>query len=537
MRSFVAAFIALCLVRAAARSFEEHKWRDGIQVWQSSRKGRDIMWGRCGGWFQRLKSCILQETTCSAHLSDGPEDADVEVRLGNLPVFPNHPTFVQWWAARKSDELYHPFENPGDATVYDDMFHAYPRYYDPDFNGGNVQVDANGEATIRFRAPSTHLIGKHARVPHVHIRICSSGRQFSIILGRRDKVQLTSAGPVAKSECNSDQEKLHVVNFRSLRSFIPQGLVQRGISFAKHFWEDLDLDTLEFSPVFQCLSSKLFYDHIQGDCASSCPEGSVLSHGQCVKPASQMKTFSAMWDLQVCGCDEQCWADKRSMTLHRLRLEIADHMDIPLHEVHEVDISFTRGSPGTASMARMHIRIATPRHTLETGASMLRSLFYNTERSSEVLKMLVLASREVSAWDLGFLHKRLTAGSEDAYAPYYKDLDIMKESSAPEQITDSEADAEVDKEVTLEYNTPLWILGAVSALAGSLMMKYACHRQSKMREPTLQNLGEPFASAEDPPLFSGGRSVVLHAPEKTCVAEQTSPVTQYLVGVYTRALQ
>eukprot|EP00930_Biecheleria_cincta_P021611 TRINITY_DN15973_c0_g1_i1.p1 TRINITY_DN15973_c0_g1~~TRINITY_DN15973_c0_g1_i1.p1 ORF type:complete len:567 (-),score=82.90 TRINITY_DN15973_c0_g1_i1:311-1954(-) len=547
MKSLLVAVFGLCLVSARARSFEEHKWRDGIQVWQNSRKGREIMWGRCSGWFHKLKSCILQETTCAAHLSEGPADADVEVRLGNLPVFENHPTYVQWWAARKSDQPYDPFSNPEEATVFDDMFQAYPRYYDPDFNGGNVQVDGNGEAVIKFRAPATHLIGKHARVPHVHVRVCSSGQRFSIILGRRDKVQLTANGPVAKSECNNEENKLHIVNFRSLRPPLQNDLVQTGMNLANKFWEELDLDTLEFSPVFQCLSSRLLYDHIEGDCAESCPQGSVLTHGQCVKPATRMQSFSATWDLQVCGCDERCWSDKRDMTLHNLRLEIADHMDIPLHEVHELDISFLRGSrPGTASLARMHIRITSPRHTLETGTSMLRSLFYNFERSSEVLKMLVLASREVSASDVGFLHKRVHVGSEDAYAPYYQDLDMVKESESMEATADMNSvvpdmnsvgsSKPVDVSRSPSFGFSCMFCACILALMLPLCYR-ACSRRAKASEPTLRSLGDPLASIEDPPLFQG-RNPVRDAVQnqQSCIV-QASVVQQYLVTLYDRALQ
>lgn len=544
MKSLLIAVFGLCFAFASAKSFEEHKWRDGIQVWQNSRKGREIMWGRCSGWFHKLKSCILQETTCAAHLSEGPADADVEVRLGNLPVFENHPTFVQWWAARKSDQPYDPFGNPDEATVYDDMFQAYPRYYDPDFNGGNVEVDRNGEAVIKFRAPATHLIGKHARVPHVHVRVCSSGQHFSIILGRRDKVQLTASGPVAKSECNSEENKLHVVDFRSLRPPLQkQDLVQRGIVMAKKFWEELDLDTLEFSPVFQCLSSRLLYDHIEGDCAESCPEGSVLTHGQCVKPAKRMQSFSATWDLQVCGCDERCWSDKRDMTLHNLRLEIADHMDIPLHEVHELDISFlSRAQPGTASLARMHIRITSPRHTLETGTSMLRSLFYNFERSSEVLKMLVLASREISASDVAFLHKRVHVGSEDAYAPYYQDLDMVKESASLEETADvSYAAADmnsVSSPKTADISFAFFCTVSTCILALMLPLCYFAYSQcAKARQLPLRSLEEPLASEEDPPLFQGRHPVMPAAQNQQCCMVHSSVVQQYLLTIYDRALQ
>merc|ERR1711879_535147 len=86
-------------------------------------------------------------------------------------------------------------------------------------------------------------------------------------------------------------------------------------------------------------------------------------------------------------------------------------------------------NPEQASIARMHIHIQSPRHTLETGSSMLRSLFFNMQRSSEVLAMIVLASREVAAQDVGFLHKRVTRNTQDVYLPYYHDLDIVKQTA------------------------------------------------------------------------------------------------------------
>eukprot|EP00419_Tripos_fusus_P048572 CAMPEP_0172838050 /NCGR_PEP_ID=MMETSP1075-20121228/27608_1 /TAXON_ID=2916 /ORGANISM="Ceratium fusus, Strain PA161109" /LENGTH=115 /DNA_ID=CAMNT_0013681509 /DNA_START=33 /DNA_END=377 /DNA_ORIENTATION=+ len=100
--SAAAAVLLLVVEPAAADAglFQNRKRQSGIQVWQSSSKGRDVMWGQCRGWFRKMRSCILQETTCAAHLSPGPAEADIEVRIGNLPVFRNHETYLQWWAAR-----------------------------------------------------------------------------------------------------------------------------------------------------------------------------------------------------------------------------------------------------------------------------------------------------------------------------------------------------------------------------------------------------------------------------------------------------
>jgi hypothetical protein len=255
-----------------------------------------------------------------------------------------------------------------------------------------------------------------------------------------------------------------------------------------------------------------------------------------------MQSFAAMWDLHVCGCDERCWADKKNMTVHRLRLEIAEHMDIPLHEVQELDISFMTGSrPGEASVARMHIRITSPRHSLETGTSMLRSLFYNMERSSEVLAMLVLGSREISTQQLGFLHKRIKQNTEDVYLPYYQELDLVKKSSAHSKTKKVVSTVESDD---TEFSTKPWMasqigLGCmVSAGLMALILKHALSKHTKAREPTLRSLGEPLASPEDPPLFPGSHVTRLVMPfEKPCDISHHAAVDQYLVTVYARALR
>jgi len=522
-----AAFLAFLVWPAASRSFEEHKRLDGMQVWQSSSKGRDVMWGRCNGWFRQLKSCILQEAKCSSHLSDGPADADVEVRIGNLPVFRNHPTFVQWWAPRRSEKPYDPFNTPEDAEVYPSQFQAYPRHDDPDFNGGNVQVSPSGEAVIRFRAPATYRMHKHTRLPHIHLRICSEGPPVSIILGRKDKIQLTSQGPISKSECNTAESKLHVLSFRYVNEYFVQKQIPK--SGEGGLTEHLDLDALEFSPVFQCLSSGLYYDHIVGDCVEACSDGAVLSHGQCVVPALTSNSFSTKFQLQVCGCDRACWADKRNLTLHRLRLEIADHMDIPLQEVHELDLSFISGEPGYASVATMHIGIKSPRHTTEMGIAMLRSLFQDMQRSSEVLTMLVLEIQEITGANLGFLHREVNQHHEDVFAPFYQELEIVKASATDDETVSM--DAPDLKTWFLSTVKDVFCLGLVTASVACLLLR--CMSKGQARDLPRQSLEEPLAmeaGETDPPLFPG-RLAVRREPVQSTV------VSAYLMTVYARALQ
>merc|ERR1712048_565862 len=252
----------------------------------------------------------------------------------------------------------------------------------------------------------------------------------------------------------------------------------------------LDLDALEFSPVYQCLSVGQYYNHFGRDCVGTCPMGTVVSHGQCVRRAKIVNSFSAMWHLQVCGCDECCWADRKNGTLHRMRLEIADHLDIPIHEIQELDLVFDSkvASSHHAALARMHVRIASARHTAEAGNAMLKSLFHNIVGSSEVLAMLVLGVRELYSKDLGFLHKHIKSTEEDAFAPYYKDLDIVKASMAAdyEPITKQQVKEVVVSPISLTIHfLELTALGLIFALlAGTTlgMLFLKCKGSTKARE-------------------------------------------------------
>jgi len=573
-----AAVVILLVVEPVAADiglFQNHKRQSGIQVWQSSRKGRDVMWGQCRGWFRKMRSCILEKTTCAAHLSPGPVDADIEVHIGNLPVFRNHETYLQWWAARKSKDTYDPLTNPDGAEVYPSMFEAYPRFSDEDFNGGNVQVNPDGTAVIRFRAPATHQVHKYTRTPHVHLRICSGGSNspFSVILGRKDKIQLTPQGVVAKSECNSAENKLSVFSFRRLQHDFASAsapsvavaaaaalkpLVAHGVGrLVGRLAEKLDLDALEFSPVFQCLSAGLLYDHFAGDCVASCPMGTAVSRGQCVKPAAvRSSSFAASWQLYICGCDEKCWADKRNGTLHRLRLEIADHLDIPLHEVQELDLRFESRSldPHRAALAQMHVRISSPRYTADKGIEMLRSLFRGMEGSSEALAMLVLGVREIFGGTSGFLQKHMAAvgiSSGDAFASYYEDLEMTKAAAS----NDDPLPVEEPMAPPLAPGSSFAEGGTLAALAALtlpglivLTLFGNCCRDNisaEAGERALRNLGEPLAAGEptqQPPATTG--SIAAACNDMSGRSSVESPafdsgdiVPAYLAAVYARALQ
>merc|ERR1740123_2544299 len=454
------------------------------------------------------------------------------------------------------------------------MFEAYPHFSDADFNGGNVRVNSDGTAVIRFRAPATHQVHKYTRTPHVHLRICSGGKNspLSIILGRKDKIQLTPQGPVAKSECSSAENKLSILSSHRLQHNFATAsapsvaiaaaaalkpLVARGVGrLVDRLAEQLDLDALEFSPVFQCLSAGLLYDHFAGDCVASCPMGTAVSRGQCVKPAAvRSSSFAASWQLYICGCDEKCWADKRNGTLHRLRLEVADHLDIPLHEVQELDLRFESKSlnPHQAALARMHVRITSPRYAADTGIEMLRSLFRSMEGSSEALAMLVLGVREIFDGNSGFLQQHVgTVGisSEDAFATYYEDLAMAKAAASNDDPLPAEG-----------LMTPPHASGSLFAVGGMLAALTAltlpglimltlfgkCCRDSisvDAGEPTLRHLGEPLAASETTQQPHAGTGTIPatcndtnnRSSVKSPAFDSGDLVPVYLAAVYARAL-
>jgi len=307
------------------------------------------------------------------------------------------------------------------------------------------------------------------------------------------------------------------------------------------------------------------YDHFVGDCVAACPKGAAVSRGQCVKPAAgQSSSFAASWQLYICGCDESCWADKRNGSLHRLRLEIADHLDIPMHEVQELDLTFESRSsnPHQAALARMHVRISSPRYAADTGISMLRSLFSGMEGSSEALAMLVLGVREVFAENSGFLQKHIVGGvnsNEDAFATYYQDLEMTKGAASnddPLPADDMAPLAAPDSHSVLGGMLAALAAFTIPGLIISAMLGKCCCGQISVDagEPTLRSLGQPLAAGGPSPwprvitgvITSGCGDMMCGSNVKAPQQPPTLPPTAndsgvlvpaYLAAVYVRALQ
>lgn len=101
--------------------------------------------------------------------------------------------------------------------------------------------------------------------------------------------------------------------------------------------EEQDWDALEFSPVYQCLEKGWFYNQLSSSCISECPAAADLAHGQCVLPnvSTSSASYTGLWRLQT-HCGTECWKDKAEVSVHFVRLSMADHLDIPFQEVGDV---------------------------------------------------------------------------------------------------------------------------------------------------------------------------------------------------------
>jgi len=212
--AWIFGFGLLCLASfwPAAESHGENL-RKGRKLWNWAAESH--IWGRCERWDAAVTGCTLHnESRCSDHLSSGPENPDLEITLGNLtPSRNGSDVHLQWWAPRKSEVPWNPQDNDlTGCAVYWDMLKAYPRYNASDFNGGNVRVSENGEATLRVHSPATYLVGRMwVATPHIHLRLCSNE---SFAHTKQDAVIFTGEGVYAVgTQTYSD---LTIVNFTNL---------------------------------------------------------------------------------------------------------------------------------------------------------------------------------------------------------------------------------------------------------------------------------------------------------------------------------
>jgi len=427
------------------------------------------IWGRCDRWDRNRVGCHLKsESQCSDQLSAGPANADVEVRLGGLPPSTsNASVHVQWWSPRKSQPDYKPLENPMETTVYWNVLHAYPKYYAADFNGGNVRVDTNGTATIRIQAPATYRMHCWISMPHLHLRICSGMRfvhapSATLYFGRR--------GPFLTGGCQSKlpYHILSITDISGSPAALPapptpaptaapapadEPLVQQiavdspnrngtklvGLQI-KNALAQLDLDALEFSPVYQCFMEGKLFDQFASDCANNCTAGRAIQHGQCVRAVTGGSvSISHVWEFKAL-CGEKCWSRKKRVTLHHIRLAVADYLDIPFQEVTTVrlglDRAFSRRLAGTVERSVfLEIHAQSSRIENSHAQDFKRNFITTTEDASELIDLRVLQLASTQSNAVTTTNNLEVTTDTDPYAPAYNELE-PKGTTVPSSPTD-----------------------------------------------------------------------------------------------------
>jgi len=423
------------------------------------------IWGRCDRWDRILVGCHLKtESQCSNRLSTGPANADVEIRLGGLPPSTaNASVHLQWWSARKSQPDYKPLRNPMETTVYWNVLHAYPKYNDADFNGGNVQVDTNGIATIRIQAPATYRLYCWIPMPHIHLRICSGTR---FVHAPSDTLYFGTRGPYLKGGCQrqSPYQILSItdVSPAAVPATLPapapapvdEPLVQQiatdspnkngtklvGLQI-KAALAQLDLDALEFSPVYQCFMEGKLFDQFASDCADTCSAGRAIQHGQCVRAVTGVDvSISHIWEFKAL-CGEKCWSEKKRITLHHIRLAVADYLNITFQEVKTVrlglDRAFSRRLSGGMEQRSVFLKIDIQSSRIENSHAedFKRNFVTTTDTASELVDLRVLQLVSTQSNTVTTNNLEVTADT-DPYTPAYNELEPKGTTTVPSSPTE-----------------------------------------------------------------------------------------------------
>mmetsp|Transcript_14034 Transcript_14034/g.24638 ORF Transcript_14034/g.24638 Transcript_14034/m.24638 type:complete len:566 (-) Transcript_14034:202-1899(-) len=453
-------------------------------------EGKEHYWGNCDKWDRDRNGCAISSgEKCSDHLSPGPKKATLEMVIGNLPPStPEVPVHLHFFAAREALG-YNPVEGPHMHTIYRSPRHAYPFYTDPDFNGGNVRVNETGHAVLRLMAPSTYVVCQNRiRWPHLKLRLCT-GENFTTY--RVESIDFTYWGPKVRACSVKDESKLYKVHsFNRTDVPIPQipnemvavaaettekatttpetttekvtttekitttekvtttivtsieeitttfqtsttekVIADATLSMSEEIDDSYDWDALEYSPVYQCLTDSLVYNHFTSECSKTCPADSDLKHGQCVRQDKMQQDveFNMSWELKV-YCDEECWSNKKGRSLHMLRLAVADHLDIPFQEVLKVVLRPVahehthRRLDNHFTGATLFIGVTSGRIDAEKGQELLRTFLNDKTSASQLLGLevhnLVIVDKKVTT-----LVEVDDAEASDEYSQFYKDYE------------------------------------------------------------------------------------------------------------------
>lgn len=465
---------------------------------------------------------------CSAHLSDGPADADVQVHLAGLtPSTAERKAYLHWWSPRRSVSVYDPLAGPVNCSVYSSMVQAYAQYDAADFNGGNVLVSESGEAVIRFRSPATYFVWKWTATPHVHLRICNGeeagrhgghgghghghhGKHHKFRPGKQS-LMLAEQGPWISSKDN----QMRVVEAKpyagrdasavpvSTAGSSPIGIIagvdcrdrcsrnsialveqpttttlsaERRSVMIESAREALNLDALEFSPVYSCLLQEEFFDQFTDGCVDTCRSGATIARGQCVRPTLEVRAanVSASWKLSM-QADDSAWQQAKNVSLHTLRLSIAGLLDIPFQEV-EVTVGFADAAAARRLVdvpwRETHVQatVNTQRMTAGQADRLLRQFGQDADTMSEILGFPVSFTATASAPPpRDRLRNASTMGqSSDPYDPAYSAAEEKPRSGNPVMPGQTVFD-------TLPFEAILGICAAILILAlvfvGALLIK------------------------------------------------------------------
>lgn len=410
------AVLTVCLFSEAVAHSPQgsngERMRGSRRLWDIAAREKHI-WGRCDRWDAKVSGCELNsEYKCSDRISQGPEQYDMEIVLGNLtPSRPDHPVHLAWWAPQKSQTAWNPHDSLEGCAVYRDMNEAYPDFTDPNFNGGNLVVSETGRVTIRVQNPATYFVTHWISVPHIHLRLCSNDTfahttQDAIIFVR-------NGAELVAGEAGSSLQIVSVKNYtwaerpgtgnvsdtgiagilvwrrEGTTTTLAPGQIQQ---LVEDTMDRMNLDALEFSPIYQCFENDQLYDHFTADCTTSCGGGAEVAHGQCVRPA-RFSESSVVGIWQLMGtCNEACWSQWKNVTLHDARLALADLLDVPFQEITRVSMTF-HASAGrrlsTDKLATFQIMVTTKRLPKNDINTLMRTFLTDSAVAADVMNFPV----------------------------------------------------------------------------------------------------------------------------------------------------
>lgn len=486
----------------------------------------DHIWGWCDSseLTESGLGCYLNDnTTCSSHLSDGPEDADVEVVLGNLP----NGSHLQFWAAYESTGAYQILDSPVGVSVYIHYLDAFPKFWKPEFNGGNVAVNQTGHATIRVRRPAVYLIHPYLfpAPVHVQLRVCHGDN----VIMYPDRLHFDGNVSV---RTKSQDDPITVVSATPYQGQTPDGVAYNiaapwgyvhgivyssgddGVSTTPYTGEisteiqtakdALDTSGLEDSPVYDCFLRNQYFSHIQNGCVDECLESEDAEHGQCARKEQYdgSANFFVKWILEV-ACTNLCGRDAAQETLHRVRLQAAMLLDVPFQEVAEVILHWQEASSGrrlqvSTRTLELQVTVSTRRWTVEAGRGELDNLIgQNAVRASSLLQLPVKTVTGYSYADpLDASNVDNIGFGTDPYEPAYQFV-------TPERIGGDDSVDENSETVVLVVGLSLGAVALGSILGGGLFCRHQrSRRRREQREVVEGKVADPF-EGDAPPAAPG----------------------------------